>query len=206
MTPETTTCLIVKPNELPDPAIDVAARDTEQVAVLAGGCFWCVEAVYQGLDGVLSVTSGYAGGSAESADYQAVCSGRTDHAEVVEVGYDPAKTSYGELLKVFFGIAHDPTQLDRQGADVGRQYRSAIFYADEEQREVAEAYVGQLEDAAVFTEPIVTTIEPLETFYPAEEYHQDYAERNPAQPYVAFNAAPKVQKLREYFGDRVREE
>ena len=181
-----------------------AGNGGEQVAVLAGGCFWCVEAVFKAIDGVSSVTSGYAGGTAETADYRTVCSGRTDHAEVIEVRFDPARTSFGQLLKIHLGVAHDPTQVDRQGNDVGRQYRSAVFYADEEQRQVAEAYLDQLETAGVFDAPIATTVEPLEAFYEAEAYHQDYAERNPAQPYVAAVSTPKVEKLRAYFGDRLK--
>src|SRR5690606_25160999 len=154
-------------------------------AVFAGGCFWCTEAVYRDLEGVKKVTSGYAGGTAASANYEAVCSGRTDHAEAIEIVFDPSKTSYGELMKIFFSIAHDPTQLNRQGNDVGRQYRSAIFYADAEQKKTAEAYIAQLTGAKVFDDPIVTTLEPLEKFYPGEAYHQDYARRNPMQPYIA---------------------
>ena len=200
--------LIVPPNELPAPEREASGVEStgEQTAVLAGGCFWCVEAVFQRLDGVLSVTSGYAGGSADTADYRSVCSGATDHAEVVEVRFDPARVSYGQLLKVFFGVAHDPTQLDRQGADVGRQYRSAIFWTDDEQRRVAEAYVEQLESAGVFDAPITTAVEPLEAFYEAEEHHQEYADRNPTQPYVAAVAAPKVRKLRAYFADKIGDE
>jgi peptide-methionine (S)-S-oxide reductase len=199
--------LIISPRDFPDAVIDVeASGGGEQAAVLAGGCFWCVEAVFRRLDGVHSVTSGYAGGSAETADYRSVCSGTTDHAEVIRVGFDPSKTSFGQLLKIFFSVAHDPTQLDRQGNDMGRQYRSAIFYADEDQRRVGEAYVAQLDEAAIFDQPIVTTLEPLEEFFEAEEYHQDYAERNPNQPYVAATAAPKVEKLYENFADRVVEE
>ena len=208
--------LIISPKDFPDPSTDVRAaageqREVargrgEQAAVLAGGCFWCVEAVFKRLEGVVSVTSGYAGGSAESADYRSVCSGTTDHAEVIEVRFDPAKTSYGQLLKIFFSVAHDPTQLDRQGNDTGRQYRSAVFYSDDEQRRVTEAYIAQLEEAAIFDQPIVTTVEPLDAFFEAEEYHQDYADRNPNQPYVAMTAAPKVRKLRENFADRVVDE
>jgi peptide-methionine (S)-S-oxide reductase len=174
------------------------------VAVLAGGCFWCVEAVYKQLDGVTSVTSGYAGGTAETADYDVVSSGRTGHAEAVEVRFDPAKVSYGQLLKVFFSIAHDPTTRDRQGPDVGKQYRSVIFYANDAQRRVAEAYIAQIDRAKVFAAPIVTEVKPLERFYKGEDYHQDYADRNPAQPYIVYNAAPKVQKVRKYFPDRVK--
>lgn len=172
--------------------------------MLAGGCFWCVEAVYRQLDGVSAVTNGYAGGTADSADYETVCSGRTDHAEAVEVRFDPAKISFGQILRVFFSIAHDPTTRDRQGPDVGRQYRSVIFYADDEQQRVAKAYIKQLDAAKVFDKPIVTEVVPLERFYPAEEYHQDYAARNPLQPYILFNARPKVDKVRKYFADRVR--
>ncbi len=198
--------LAVAPNEFPDPErdIDAAHAPNEQTAVLAGGCFWCVEAVFKELEGVLEVTSGYAGGTADTADYQTVCSGTTNHAEVIRVRFDPARISFGQLLKVFFSVAHDPTQRNRQGNDHGRQYRSAIFYADDAQKQVAAAYIRQLNDAGVFTAPIVTRLEPLEAFYVAEEYHQDYASRNPAQPYVAYVAAPKVEKLREYFGDRLK--
>jgi peptide-methionine (S)-S-oxide reductase len=166
--------------------------------VLAGGCFWCVEAVYKNLDGVSSVKSGYAGGTAETADYETVCTGTTDHAESVEVGYDPSKLSYGQILKVFFSIAHDPTQKDRQGPDSGRQYRSAIFYADAEQQRVAEAYIDQLDKAHVFERPIVTEVVPLMAFFEAETYHQDYAARNPLNPYILFNAQPKVRKVKSY--------
>jgi peptide-methionine (S)-S-oxide reductase len=198
--------LAVAPKDFPDPErdIDTAHAPTEQTAVLAGGCFWCVEAVFKELEGVLEVTSGYAGGTADTADYRTVCSGTTHHAEVVRVRFDPERISFGQLLKVFFSVAHDPTQLNRQGSDHGRQYRSAIFYADEAQKAVAEAYIRQLDDADVFTAPIATRLEPLEAFYVAEAYHQDYAARNPGQPYVAYVAAPKVEKLREYFGDRLK--
>jgi len=189
----------------PDPARDVdPARSQAAVAVLAGGCFWCTEAVFLPLDGVTAVTSGYLGGSAATANYQAVCSGTTGHAEAIEVRFDPAVISYGQLLKVFFAVAHDPTQLNRQGNDRGTQYRSAIFPVDDEQRAVAAAYISQLTDAKVFADPIVTTIEPLATFYPAEGYHQNYAARNPAQPYVAAVALPKVAKLEAAFPDKLR--
>ena len=195
---------MVSPEQFPDPATDSAPASGEQIAVLAGGCFWCVEAVYLQLEGVGSVKSGYAGGTAETADYETVCTGTTDHAEAVEIRYDPAKLSYGKLLKVFFSIAHDPTTRDRQGADVGRQYRSAIFYANDEQRRVAQAYVKQLDAAKVFDRPIVTEIVPLERFYEAEAYHQNYAARNPGQPYIAYTAAPKVKKLRTYYADQLK--
>ena len=150
--------LQVSPAEFPQPEVDlpVAPGETEQTAVFAGGCFWCVEAVYRELDGVLSVVSGYSGGTAQTADYQTVCTGRTEHAEVVQITYDPQRLSFGRLLKIFFAVAHDPTQLDRQGNDIGRQYRSAIFYADAGQKAVAEAYIAQLDAAGVFDAPIVT--------------------------------------------------
>lgn len=197
--------MAVSPEHFPDPTIDQAgAPATEQAAVLAGGCFWCVEAVYRQLDGVTAVTNGYAGGTADSADYQIVSSGATDHAEAVEVRFDPAKITYGQLLKVFFSIAHDPTTRDRQGPDVGRQYRSVIFYADDEQRRIADAYIKQLDAAAVFERPIVTEVTKLDRFYEAEAYHQDYAARNPLQPYILFNARPKVEKVRRYYKDRVK--
>jgi len=174
----------VSPEEFPDPVVDSTLATTagQSRAILAGGCFWCVEAVYKNLDGVSSVNSGYAGGTADTADYETVSTGTTDHAESVEVVYDPSRISYGQILKVFFAIAHDPTQLNRQGPDTGRQYRSAIFYADDEQKRVAEAYIDQLNKA----------------FYQAETYHQDYAARNPLNPYIVFNAQPKVRKLRAY--------
>jgi peptide-methionine (S)-S-oxide reductase len=190
----------VSPEEFPDPITDAALTDKpgQATAVLAGGCFWCVEAVYKNLDGVSSVKSGYAGGTKETADYETVCAGRTNHAESVEVTYDPSRISYGQILRVFFSIAHDPTQLNRQGPDTGRQYRSAIFYADEEQKRVATAYIDQLNKAQVFDRPIVTEVVPLEAFFEAETYHQDYAARNPLNPYIVFNAQPKVRKLRSY--------
>jgi peptide-methionine (S)-S-oxide reductase len=190
----------------PDPIIDTpqAPRPSTAAAVLAGGCFWCTEAVYLQLDGVKKVTSGYAGGTAETANYQTVCSGTTNHAEAIRVEYDPSRLTFGQLLKVFFYVAHDPTQLNRQGNDMGRQYRSAIFYADAEQKRVAEAYIRQLDEARVFPSRIVTTLEPLEAFYEAEAYHQNYAARNPAQPYIAAVAAPKVEKLRTRMPEKLK--
>ncbi|HEY2291747.1 MAG TPA: peptide-methionine (S)-S-oxide reductase MsrA [Thermoanaerobaculia bacterium] len=203
------TCEIPKgrhlaPHEFPDPAIDAAPTAEPQTAVLAGGCFWCVEAVFKEIDGVLEVTSGYSGGTSQTADYETVCSGRTNHAEAIEVRFDPHRVSYGQLLKVFFSVAHDPTQLNRQGADQGRQYRSAVFYTDEEQKRVAEAYIQQLNAAGAYDSPVVTEVAPLEAFYQAEAYHQDYAERHPMQPYVMFTSAPKVAKLRKHFADRLK--
>jgi peptide-methionine (S)-S-oxide reductase len=197
---------VVSPEKFPDAIVDepVPSQNGEATAVLAGGCFWCVEAVYKQLEGVSSVVSGYAGGTADSADYHTVSSGRTGHAEAVQVTFDPAKVSFGQLLKVFFSIAHDPTQRDRQGPDVGKQYRSAIFYANDAQKRTAERYIAQLNEARVFDAPIVTEVVPLDRFYEGEDYHQDYAARNPMQPYIMFNAAPKVQKVRKYFADRIK--
>jgi peptide-methionine (S)-S-oxide reductase len=197
---------VVSPEKFPDPEVDseVRSQSGEAMAVLAGGCFWCVEAVYKQLDGVSAVTSGYAGGSGDTADYETVSSGRTGHAEAVEVRFDPSKVTFGQLLKVFFSIAHDPTTRDRQGPDVGKQYRSVIFYLDDEQRRIAESYIKQLDAARVFDRPIVTEVTKLDRFYAGEDYHQDYAARNPLQPYILFNATPKVQKVRKYFADRVK--
>ncbi|PVY75976.1 peptide-methionine (S)-S-oxide reductase [Tamilnaduibacter salinus] len=189
---------------LPDSDLATESGATEERLVLAGGCFWCVEALYQAVEGVKAVTSGYAGGSAETANYKAVCTGNTDHAEAVEVRYDPSVTSFGELLRLFFSVAHDPTQLNRQGHDTGPQYRSAIFYESEAQEVIARAYIHKLDGAGVFRAPIVTSLEPLTGFYPAEDYHQDFAARNPHQPYVMAVAGPKLDKLRDHFGDRMK--
>ena len=190
----------------PDPAVDlpIATSTSTQSVVLAGGCFWCVEAVYRQLDGIVSVTSGYAGGTKETANYRTVCSGTTDHAEAVKVDYDASKVTYGQILKVFFSVAHDPTHLNRQGNDVGRQYRSTVFYADQQQRRTAELYIQQLNTAHIFSEAIATTLEPLKEFYEAEDYHQDYAARNPNQPYIACVALPKVDKVREYYPEKLK--
>jgi peptide-methionine (S)-S-oxide reductase len=191
--------------EFPQPAHDpFDATVTEAVAVLAGGCFWCTEAVFRQLDGVLSVQSGYAGGDVASANYEAVCSGRTDHAEAIRIAYDPQRISYGQLLKVFFSAAHDPTQIDRQGNDRGRQYRSAIFPLDAQQAEVARAYIAQLDATGVFSSPIATRVEDPAPFHPAETYHQDYAARNPQQPYIAAVSAPKVAKVRNLYRSMVK--
>jgi peptide-methionine (S)-S-oxide reductase len=197
--------LRVEPSAFPDPEVDLPAEDkAKATAVLAGGCFWCTEAVFKEVEGVLAVRSGYAGGSAETADYRSVCSGSTGHAEAIEIAYDPRRVSYGRLLKLFFSVAHDPTQVNLQGNDFGPQYRSAIFHASEAERSVAEAYVRQLERAGVFSEPIATTLEPLAGFYEAEDYHQDYAAKNPLQPYVVQAANPKVAKLRKHFRDALK--
>lgn len=196
------------PAGFPDPPQDIVPERgdarSEQTAVLAGGCFWCVEAVFKELDGVLDVRSGYAGDGADTADYESVCSGTTDHAEVVLVRFDPERTSYGQILKVFFSVAHDPTQLNRQGNDVGRQYRSAVFYADDAQKAVAQAYIRHLNESGAFSAPVVTRLEPLAEFYEAEAYHQDFCERNPFQPYVRHAALPKLEKLRKQFADRLK--
>jgi peptide-methionine (S)-S-oxide reductase len=199
------TCLILAASAaaatVPDPAIDVErpAAKAKQTAVFAGGCFWCTEAVFEQIAGVDKVISGYSGGDKKSAHYEVVSSGRTDHAEAIQITFDPARISYGQLLKIFFSVAHDPTQLNMQGPDHGRQYRSAIFYTDAEQKRVAEAYIKQLDDAKVFRKPIVTQVSELKAFYPAEEYHQDFVKRNPDHPYVVVNAIPKIQKTKKEF-------
>jgi peptide-methionine (S)-S-oxide reductase len=191
---------------LPDPAIDVPAATTgDATAVFAGGCFWGIEAVFEHVKGVKDVVSGFAGGSAKQADYRTVSTGTTGHAESVRVTYDPSKVTYGELLKVFFAVAHDPTQLNRQGPDVGPQYRSAIFYTDTDQERVAKAYVDQLTKEKVFARPIVTEIVPLDKFFMAEAYHQDYMRHHPNEPYIIINDAPKVAHLRERFPEMYRE-
>jgi len=197
--------LKIDPWSFPDPEPSPGTGDTGDTIVLAGGCFWCTEAVYRQLDGVLSVRPGYAGGSAETANYQDVCSGETGHVEAIEVVFDPARVQLGQILKIFFSIAHDPTQIDRQGHDVGTQYRSAIFYASEAQRWVAEHYIRQIDAASIFDAPIATTLEPLEKFFVAEQYHHDYAARNPSQPYIQAVAAPKVEKVRAVHRDMLKE-
>ena len=176
-----------------------------ETAVFAGGCFWCTEAAYEQLEGVSAVTSGYAGGSKEMANYESVCTGKTGHAEVIRVSYDPRRVSYAKLLDVFFD-AHDPTQLDGQGGDIGPQYRSAIFYADDAQKKAAEAKIKQLTQMKAFPAPIVTTLEPLKEFFPAEDYHQDYARNNPSQPYIRALAIPKACKIREKHPDLIKKE
>lgn len=185
------------PAPLPNPAVDSArTAGGEQTAVFSGGCFWGVQAVFQHVKGVKSATSGYSGGPAAAAQYELVSTGETGHAESVQVTYDPSQVSYGQLLKVFFSVAHDPTQLNRQGPDSGSQYRSAIFFSSDEQKRIAEAYIAQLEQAKVFSRKIVTQVSPLKGFYPAEGYHQNYATLHPDDPYIAFNDAPKVEHLR----------
>lgn len=188
---------------IPAPAQDASltAIASQQTAVLSGGCFWGVQAVFQHVKGVISATSGYAGGSAKTAEYETVSTGETGHAESVQIVYDPAQITYGELLRVFFSVAHDPTQLNRQGPDEGTQYRSSIFYNSAEQKRIAEAYIAQLDSAKIFSGPIVTQVLPLQAFYPAESYHQNYAALHPNQPYIVFNDAPKVEHLRQQFPD-----
>jgi peptide-methionine (S)-S-oxide reductase len=185
--------------KLPSPATDVASTSPTATAVFAGGCFWGVEAVFERLKGVSDVVSGFAGGKQSTAHYDVVSGGRTGHAESVKVTYDPSKISYGQLLQVFFSVAHDPTTLNRQGPDEGTQYRSAIFYADAEQKRVAEAYIKQLDDAKVFKHKIVTQLTPLDGFYAAEAYHQHYFDQHPNQPYIVYNDAPKVRELQKQF-------
>jgi peptide-methionine (S)-S-oxide reductase len=189
-----------KPREIPPPAIDAAAgQATSEVAVLAGGCFWGVQGVYQYTKGVTRAVSGYAGGQKSSAHYEAVGGGRTGHAEAVQVTFDPRQITYGRLLQVFFSVVHDPTQLNRQGPDVGTQYRSAVFPMSAEQETIAKAYIAQLNQARVFDTAIVTRIEPNQPFYDAEGYHQDFLERNPTHPYIAINDLPKVEALKRLF-------
>jgi peptide-methionine (S)-S-oxide reductase len=187
--------LKIDPWSFPDPELAESATGRRAI-VLAGGCFWCTEACYRDLTGVIAVRPGYAGDDEALANYKAVCSGATDHAEVIEVVYDTAKIGLGQILKIFFSIAHDPTQRDRQGNDVGRQYRSAIFYADDEQKRVADAYIAQLTRADAFDTPIATEIVPLVRFFEAEDYHHDYAALNPNQPYIRAVSDPKVKKLK----------
>jgi peptide-methionine (S)-S-oxide reductase len=186
---------------VPAPAQDAprAATAGQQTAVVSGGCFWGVQAVFQHVKGVISATSGYSGGSAKTAEYEIVSTGETGHAESVQIVYDPSQITYGELLRVFFSVAHNPTELNRQGPDEGTQYRSSIFYSNDEQKHIAESYIAQLDKARVFPRAIVTQVVPLQAFYPAEAYHQNYAALHPNQPYIVFNDAPKVAHLAQEF-------
>jgi peptide-methionine (S)-S-oxide reductase len=190
-----------KPVALPDPKIDAprTAGPHEATAVFAGGCFWGVEAVFDHVRGVRQAISGYAGGQARTAEYETVSTGTTGHAESVKVVYDPSKVSYGQLLKIYFSVAHDPTQLDRQAPDVGPQYRSEIFTTTPDQARIATAYIAQLDAAKVFHAPIVTRVEPLRGFFPAEAYHQDYLAHHPDEPYIVYNDAPKLVALKQLF-------
>jgi peptide-methionine (S)-S-oxide reductase len=190
---------------IPAPALDeVVGPATTEVAVVAGGCFWGVQGVFQHVNGVLSAVAGYAGGDAATAHYEMTGRGDTGHAESVQITFDPRKISYGRILQVFFSVAHDPTELDRQGPDSGTEYRSAIFPANEEQARVAKAYIAQLTEAHAFASPIVTRIEPDKTFYPAEDYHQDFLNRHPTYPYIVFNDLPKIADLKQLFPDLYR--
>lgn len=186
---------------LPDPAVDqsLAPAKGPSILVVAGGCFWGVQAVFQHVKGVMSATSGYAGGTVKNPGYEDVSSGETGHAESVEISYDPSQVTLGQLLKVFFSVAHDPTELNRQGPDSGTQYRSAIFFTTPDQQRIAQAYVNQLNQAEVFSSPIVTQIAPLKAFYRAEDYHQNYATNHPDNPYIATFDLPKVQHLQQQF-------
>jgi peptide-methionine (S)-S-oxide reductase len=190
---------------IPAPEADVPASDGIQTAVLAGGCFWGVQGVFQHTKGVVSAVSGYAGGSQMNAKYELVSTGTTGHAESVRIKYDPQKISYGKILQIFFSVVHDPTQLNHQGPDTGTQYRSAIFTTSDAQKKVAQAYIAQLDAAKVFPRSIVTRIGPLEGFYPAEAYHQDYLTLHPSQPYIAYNDLPKIENLKKIFAENYQE-
>jgi len=179
--------------------------DTTQTAVLAGGCFWGVEAVFERVRGVRNVVSGYSGGDKKTANYPAVGTGLTGHAESVQITYDPKEVSYAEILRIFFSVAHDPTQLNRQGPDSGPQYRSAIFYTGDAQRDLARSYIKELDKSGKFSREIVTRVDPLKGFYPAESYHQDFIARNPNNPYVVFNDLPKIRDLKRLYPEYYRE-
>jgi len=201
-----TTGTATKSAPFPDPAVDdpLAAESALRTVVVAGGCFWGVQAVFQHIKGVVSATSGYSGGTVKNPSYEAVCTGRTGHAESVQVAYDPSKVSLGQILKAFFSVAHDPTEVNRQGPDTGTQYRSAVFYAGEEQLRITRAYIDQLNQAKIFRRPIATQVVPLDQFYQAEAYHQDYAAKHPYEPYIAINDLPKVDALRKQLPDLYR--
>jgi peptide-methionine (S)-S-oxide reductase len=195
-------CLLARTKEpFPDAAVDVpaAAAQGPQTAVLAGGCFWGVEAVFERLKGVTNVVAGFAGGEKSTAHYETVSTGTTGHAESVKITFNPSQITYGQLLKVYFAIAHDPTELNRQGPDSGTQYRSAIFYMDDEQKRVAEAYIQQLNAAHVFSKPIVTQVVPYKGFYAAEGYHQHYLDNHPDSPYIVYNDLPKIEALKKQY-------
>src|SRR5215469_15788868 len=186
---------------VPPPTNDAALASApgQQAVVFAGGCFWGIQAVFQHVKGVMRATSGYSGGEAKTAEYERVSTGMTGHAESVMVVFDPSQVTYGQLLHVFFSVAHDPTQKDRQGPDEGSQYRSVVFYTNDEQQKLTKDYIGQLDEAHVFKHKIVTQVVPLKAFYPAEAYHQNYATRHPDQPYIRYNDAPKVENLKKQF-------
>jgi peptide-methionine (S)-S-oxide reductase len=192
---------------IPAPAVDSQSGNAQsEIAIIAGGCFWGVQGVYQHVDGVLNAVSGYAGGDQATAQYGMVGRGTTGHAEAVQITYDPTKISYGDILQIYFSVAHDPTQLNRQGPDKGTQYRSTIFPQSDDQARIAKAYIGQLDAAKVYDAAIVTTIEPGRAFYPAEDYHQDYLTLNPDQLYIVYNDLPKIKNLERLFPDRYRED
>jgi peptide-methionine (S)-S-oxide reductase len=194
------TGLALSAASLPNPAVDTTqSQKKSDTAVLAGGCFWGVEAVFDALKGVSDAVSGYAGGNKSTAHYEIVSTGTTGHAESVQITYDPSQISFGQILKVYFSVAHDPTEVNRQGPDEGTQYRSQIFYTSDEQKRVAEAYIQQLNAAKVFRKPIATKVAPLQAFYPAEDYHQNFVAHNPNYPYVVYNDAPKLVQLRKEF-------
>lgn len=192
--------------EFPNPTLDMskAAAKGKETVVLAGGCFWGMEGVFESLKGVSNVVSGYAGGSRITAHYEIVSTGSTGHAESVKITFDPSRISFGQILKVYFSVAHDPTELNRQGPDDGTQYRSEIFYTNDEQKQAAEEYIQQLDKAKVYPRPIVTKIAPLQGFYAAEEYHQHFLQRNPTYPYIVYNDLPKLKALREQFPQLVK--
>jgi len=191
----------------PKPGLDdpIAQSRSQQVAVVSGGCFWGVQAVFEHTHGVVSATSGYAGGTEDTAHYEMVSTGQTGHAESVKVVFDPSQITYGQLLMVFFSVAHNPTELNKQGPDWGSQYRSSIFYSNEGQKRIAEAYIAQLNTAKVYTQKIATVVVPLKAFYPAEEYHQDYVKHHPNNPYIMINDLPKLGSLRKQFPELYRE-
>jgi peptide-methionine (S)-S-oxide reductase len=194
-----TAAAVEEPVEIPAPTVNLTQSGSTATAVFAGGCFWGVQGVFQHVKGVKNAVSGYAGGAADTAQYERVGMGDTGHAESVEITYDPSVVSYGQLLQIYFSVAHNPTQLNYQGPDWGTQYRSTIFFQSQEEKEVAEAYIAQLNAAKVYPAPIVTTLEKFQGFYPAEQYHQDFLTLNPTYPYIAINDIPKVEALRVLF-------
>jgi peptide-methionine (S)-S-oxide reductase len=194
--------------EFPKPAVDapLAAAKAQETAVLSGGCFWGIQAVFQHLKGVTSATSGYSGGAANTAHYEDVSTGETGHAESVKIVFDPSQISYGQILMIFFSVGHNPTELNYQGPDHGTQYRSSIFYSKDEQKKIAEAYIAQLNAAKIYSQPIVTKVVPLQAFYAAEDYHQDYLKHHPYEPYIMINDQPKLTNLKKEYPDLYRNE
>lgn len=190
---------------IPPPSADIAPAEGLKTFVLAGGCFWGVQGVYQHTKGVTNAVSGYAGGKASTANYEATTRGNTGHAEAVQITYNPKEVSLGKLLQIYFSVVHDPTQLNRQGPDTGTQYRSTVFTSDPAERKLVQDYIAQLNGAKVYKKPIATTLEPLQGFYPAEDYHQDYLTLHPNQPYIVFNDLPKIENLKKIFAENYRE-